>query len=950
MIKPKEIIVSLLIVMIGQFAIAQFHFAMPVEITRAPGSIRATAGGDLDGDGLAEVVYAAGDGRIVMIYQDSNNQFKSHKTLPVDVYLPTHLFVLDCDQDGDLDIFVSSSGLSGASGKLLMFHNNGAGVFGDPVTLLLNATSISDMHILDLDQDGLNDVVMSSYFDDVVNWSKNNGAGEYQEFQTILSGYSLTNISYGDDDNDGDIDIISGELPGTGDYNVVRFEQISELTFSEPEIVYSWDEQVSATVLVDIDNDGDLDVLASWSSNDAIHLYLNDGGGVYGLNGSLSNAGFTSELIALDWNEDGLTDIISVQGSDDQIVVHTNNGTTLTNGSSLISEDQPGTVTIQDIDQDDDLDLIFSSYLDGDYNLHVAKNNGNNFFGSTTILTFKAQNCFGMFCKDFDGDSINDLIYSDNDDDNVIFVKGNGDGTFGLPSIIANYSDVGLWGLNMADFDQDGDDDFVLERYYSQDNQRLTIHKRNNTGLSFTATSYIEDNYLHDIEVGDFNGDQLPDLLVLSDFNAVSWIENENNGAFNTLQGLVNLGFNSKICVLNANNDIYMDFACQNSAEGVVVRTFTELGTTSAYTVVPSNNGVLDLLGADINMDGFEDLVVSADVDAWYENDGAGGFGTVHNIPNGNFFLQHMITADLNNDNYPELIATSGISNSSLLIFPNDGTGEYGSPIILYSGDIAMDRVIAGDVDQDGKPDLITTFDNVGNLVWFRNLGELCEGWTAEVSNPESACSGETISMVASGGISYNWENANFGSQVDVNIVSDTTFHVTIVNADGCQQTLTVDIEMLVTPNIVVSQQGSQLVATGGIAYQWYFNGEAIEGSTGPTIAPLQNGEYYATGISNLSCEGVSNTFSFNGINVIENTQEVWTLFPNPGTDRFILKGSLPIQSVRITDMTGRLILDQNMTTSNGEVVIQTPLSCGHYIIEVVAQSGVKANLRWIVE
>lgn len=943
---------SLLFLVLGHFSKAQVNFSMPMEITRTPGGILVTAAGDLDGDGLAEIVYGGYDDRIIIFFQNDNHQFPSHRVLDENPYQAQKLLVLDREDDGDMDICIARGIPNSSLIWLFWFLNNGDGTFGDPDMQPLNVAVAHEMQYLDIDQDGLKDLVVLSNFDGLVNWSKNNGAGDYDEFAPLISGYSLRNIIFGDDDADGDLDIIARYgVDFSAVSNLVRLEQTGDLNFAAPEILDFGDSVISATVFADIENDGDLDVFVAYTSSTFISVFLNDGIGNYNFNDIILNDSATNELFALDWNEDGYTDIISVHNLANEISVHTNNGSWLNEDIALISEAGPGLVVIQDIDQDDDLDLVFRS-TGGQLVLFVAQNDGNNNFPSPTALTYRARSCAGLFCQDFDGDNINDLVYSDDERDHINMVKGNGYGSFGLPQILADYHDVNIRKLKKADFDQDGDDDLIIERHHNFAYHQISILKRDNDGLSFTDSTFLPDDDMRLLEIGDFNGDQLPDLLMTYAYEYFFWIENENNGEFDSEQQNVLTESGYETCILNTNNDIYSDYAYQNFWQDIVVCSFTDVGTTTSVTVVEDAMGIaVDLLGADMNMDGFEDLVVSTgNINAWYENDGAGSFVTAHSIPSGNWFLFSMVAADLNDDLYPELIVVRPGWPSSLIVFPNDGTGELGSPIFLYTAEDWIDKLAVGDVDHDGKPDLIATTD-YGELFWMRNLGDVCDNWMAEVSDDQAVCPpGEMVSITASGGLYYYWDNGSLGPQIDVTIDSDSTFYVTVVNSEGCQQTLPVDIELLPEPNIVVSLQGTQLVATGGIAYQWNFNYEVIEGATGSTYTPLQNGLYSATGISDSGCEDNSAIIIFNGINVDENVQEAWLLFPNPGTDRFTLIGDAAIQSVRLTDMTGRLLHFQNVTNQSGEIALPFSLSSGQYIIQVVAQNGLVTSYCWMVD
>ena len=75
----------------------------------------------------------------------------------------------------------------------------------------------------------------------------------------------------------------------------------------------------------DLDNDGDIDVVAGSQTSDRIYFYLNNGGGGFS-NGNLvsDNADELKSLFAADLNGDGEIDIISASKSDNKIAWYHN--------------------------------------------------------------------------------------------------------------------------------------------------------------------------------------------------------------------------------------------------------------------------------------------------------------------------------------------------------------------------------------------------------------------------------------------------------------------------------------------------------------------------------------------------------------------------------------------------------------------------------------------------
>src|SRR5690606_16314240 len=102
------------------------------------------------------------------------------------------------------------------------------------------------------------------------------------------------------------------------------------------------------------------------------------------------------------------------------------------------------------------------------------------------------------------------------------------------------------------------------------------------------------------------------------------------------------------------------------------------------------------------------------------------------------------------------------------------------------------------------------------------------------VSNSGPVCTGENITLNASGGVSYSWSGPNGFSSTSQNptvssltSVKTGTYSVTVQNAAGCTASATTLVQ-LSFPNLVVSSDTSicaggtiNLSASGGISYQW---------------------------------------------------------------------------------------------------------------------------------
>lgn len=94
-------------------------------------------------------------------------------------------------------------------------------------------------------------------------------------------------------------------------------------------------------------------------------------------------------------------------------------------------------------------------------------------------------------------------------------------------------------------------------------------------------------------------------------------------------------------------------------------------------------------------------------------------------------------------------------------------------------------------------------------------------------SNPIS-CSGQNITLTASGGTSYSWSNGAFGSSMIVAPTTNTAYSVTGTDANGCSATASKTINIYTTPATSISADGIVATSTtinNGSSVQLQLNG-----------------------------------------------------------------------------------------------------------------------------
>ena len=309
MVKNNSRFIAFMIVFILLMIVTQFKpiVAEPILFDNTGVSVGATgyqftnmAAADLDGDGDADLVTANALGQLTA-WENTGTPFSQGwpSTLMGRRHRASTIAIGDLDNDGDVDV---ASGYRWYT-DLVVWENDGSPFNGTWTSWLVgNAqANLGAVAVADLNQDGLMEIISGGGPSADVNApSTNNRVTIWQQapFSTTWPSidvgeayYSVRDIEVGDLDGDGDGDIVIGtnHPPAQGssenpvpqeewvDVYQVRAFRNDGLTawthfnigrdpeFETLSVLYHgfWGAHVSSISLADIDNDNDLDVVAS---------------------------------------------------------------------------------------------------------------------------------------------------------------------------------------------------------------------------------------------------------------------------------------------------------------------------------------------------------------------------------------------------------------------------------------------------------------------------------------------------------------------------------------------------------------------------------------------------------------------------------------------------------------------------------------------------------------
>ncbi len=401
------------------------NFGAQQFITSNIGSVTWIHATDTDGDGDIDVLSASSDDKIAWYDNaDGNGTFGFQNVVAANVERPITAISADLDGDGDFDVITTS----GFYNNIVWYENvDGLGDIRNQRTIIRNNGDVSSLHTADLDGDGDVDLLSTSYNGDKVEWHENlDGLGNFGTPEVISSNTDGAKFVFAADiDGDGDMDVISAS---SNDDKIAWYENTNGFgDFGLQQVITTSANVANSVFAADLDNDGDLDVLSSSSSDDKIAWYENENGlGAFGFQQVITtNANAANLVFAADLDNDGDQDVLSTSRLDDKVAWYQNldsNGNFGTQQIISVNADGANTVVACDLDGDNDLDVLTSSGFDNKIAWY-ENTDGLGAFGVEQIVTLNANDARSIVAVDLDSDGDLDLLSSSWLDDKIAWYK-----------------------------------------------------------------------------------------------------------------------------------------------------------------------------------------------------------------------------------------------------------------------------------------------------------------------------------------------------------------------------------------------------------------------------------------------------------------------------------------------------------------------------------------------
>ena len=509
--------------------------------------------GDFNRDGLMDVVSVSFESNLVQLHLQNRQGTFSSQQLSQFVERPRKLLVADFNGDMNLDIMVASSGDS----SIRLFTNQGNAVF---LEQLISDTmfGIRDIARCDFPNENLPAFVAAARDIDTAYLFKNDGQNMFTREEIDNNLFGVASLNCADVDGDDQPELISI----ASSVGSIYVHELDEITASKQLIANTRDGYVNVNVAV-FEKNGSPQILTQsyfenrnllyepLSTNNETIVWQDFPGGAY----------FVSSG---DFNNDQVVDLVYTAFKDDLIYWAEQQSGEFT--VHLVSKQVTGpqSLSVADMDNDNDMDIISAGAWDNSFWLH--RNDGSGGF-TTTLIYDEAINAARTTIFDVNKDGLMDVIGTSSVDDSVRWFEQTDQGF--IPHLIDNQSD-GALAITHADIDQDLDEDLLVGNYFGNSISLFENLGNGNFNKRVVSLTPIKPT---SIVAQDFDGDMDVDLAYNSiTADSIWWNENRQNSFNNEhlisdqIEAVEDLEF------IDINDDLVVDIvAVAKSTQGINV-------------------------------------------------------------------------------------------------------------------------------------------------------------------------------------------------------------------------------------------------------------------------------------------------------------------------------------------------------------------------------------------
>lgn len=535
----------------------------------------------------------------------------------------------------------------------------------------------------------------------------------------------------------------------------------AEMPFASRTTILSSFDGASSVISLDIDLDGDLDVVAASRWDGTVHWFENPSWDLH-----VVASGFTEayDLCSADFNEDGWPDLAGAARLDTNhnVVWWENPGPGV--GGLWSEEDVSGTflekalsVDAGDIDGDGHVDLVVAGYhasVSGTF-AWFRNRSGTGLIWDAYDMGTGYSSPHSVAVADVDGDYRLDVLGASYGDDFVLWFENDGTIISADPwpvNLIRSGVD-GAISVRGSDMDRDGDTDVVVAAY--DDNDLRWYENSGNNPPTFSQ-HFIHSSFTgaYSAEPVDLDRDGDMDVVATSRVdNDVTWWERSGSS---WLERTLDTSFGGARAAVASDLDGDGDY--EVVAVGDTVDRVAYWNNRNAHRNAQYANSTLVGLGdspyrgvgvLDANHDGKLDVVVAASNESEaddlivYLQGNSSALWTPQTIETDLGGISSLQVGDFNGSGRSDLLVAAA-ADDKIVWYGATPAGNFGVQTIATGFMGAADAKVA-DIDGDGDFDVVGAAEISGLLRWFEHYPSSGGAWTERVFASEPGASALAI-------------------------------------------------------------------------------------------------------------------------------------------------------------------------------------------------------------
>lgn len=221
-----------------------------------------------------------------------------------------------------------------------------------------------------------------------------------------------------------------------------------------------------------------------------------------------------------------------------------------------------------------------------------------------------------------------------------------------------------------------------------------------------------------------------------------------------------------------------------------------------------------------------------------------------------------------------------------------------------------------------------------------------------EADNGLAICQGQetTLSTQVQEGASYQWtldgQDIDGATGLWLTALVGGTYSVSVTSGQGCVSSALEEVlvEFFLLPEVpVIEADGDLLATTGEGSFQWFLNGEPIDGATASTWTAIAPGEYTVLLTDANGCTSLSEPYTYSTVGMAHVGGDAFQVYPNPSAGSFFLQLANADQvgaTAEVRDAAGRTVYRATLSATTSHIDLgQAP--AGVYVLHVNASAGV---------